>query len=216
MTSGSIVDCVGVKVLVLDSLDPRVSEELLRHQKKQQLQQWKSHSRSSSLNSNLNDTVLLPSPPEDLPKRPASPPRAKAKRSKPQEVDQLTAATATPEDESLIDLILQTLVGMGKRTPVNRSVLHTELIKFQPEITLEDLTQRLAHLPMFVMIPTSKVPTSIKRDPAYYYAPEHDWNRSRTIEIGTLVPKPRGCTLSSKQYYFKPPPKLPAHGRAKK
>ncbi|KAJ9082637.1 hypothetical protein DSO57_1002583 [Entomophthora muscae] len=127
-------------------------------------------------------------------------------------IKMLTKESAQPDDELLIDLLLQTLVGMGKRTPVALKVLHDELLKVQPssELTPTMLASRLASLPMFIKVPALGPLPEIKND-QYYYSPELDWNPSRKVEIGTLVRKPRGCTLSSKQYYFKPLPKLPKY-----
>ncbi|KAI9298114.1 hypothetical protein K502DRAFT_339681 [Neoconidiobolus thromboides FSU 785] len=130
----------------------------------------------------------------------------------------ITQATCTKDDELLIDLILQTFAEMDKRTPVSLSQLHSELSRVYPETFTQDfLKERLDTFPMFTEVPhNGPIPSYVKDEAAYYYyLPSKDWNQNRRIEIGTLIRKPRGCTLSSKQYYFKPPPKLPKYHQTK-
>lgn len=120
----------------------------------------------------------------------------------------LAQNTTQPEDEDFINLVLQTLVSMGKRTPVSLKSLLEELLRIQPNLDLTPalLTSRLSQLPMFVRVPALGPSPELQND-QYYYSPELDWNPSRKTELGTLVRKPRGCTLASKRYYFKPLPK---------
>lgn len=141
-------------------------------------------------------------------------PKTKTKPSSKKVITRLTQSTSQPEDETFINLVLHKLIEMDKRTPVALVSLYDELSKTyqpsaaEPEFTLDILSDRLSSLPMFVHVPTLGN-TELLRLGQYYYEPSFDWNTSRSFEVGTVVRKPRGCTLSSKQYYFKPIPKIP-------